>query len=187
MINVSKNKCIGCGLCQEQCPTESIIIQDSIAKIDKEQCIECEECIKSCPQNAIKNINQELVFAIGTDDGQKIKTGDHFGMSKYFQVWNYSEGELNFQESRENAKYKEDETKTHGDPGKAKATASVLNGIDVLVGSRIGPNITRLNDKFVCAVVREISIEKAKQIIAENINEIIEEKDKNNRTGLVLN
>ncbi len=53
----------------------------------------------------------------------------------------HRDGALDLIETRNNAKYSEDETMTHGDPGKAKATASVLGGVDVIVGKMMGPNI----------------------------------------------
>ena len=186
MKNVSRNKCIGCGICVSECEADAISIEYMIALIDEEKCVSCGTCIKVCPQNAIRKIEENLVIAVGTDEGKMVKSDNHVGMSKYFQIWDYSNGELHFREERENAKYKEDESKIHGDPGKAKATTSVLNDIDLLVGKMIGPNITRLNDKFVCAVVRDPSIEQAIKVIKENINEIIEEKNKKERNALIL-
>ena len=186
MINISKNKCVGCGLCLSVCP-EQIKIEGGRAIIKKqdENCLK--RAVKVCPQGAIKNINEELIFAIGTDNEKTIKLDDHVGMSKYFQIWKYSEGNLIFKERRENAKYKEKEERIHGNPGKAEATSSVLGGVDVLVGRMFGPNIVRLKNKFVCAVVRETEIEKATKIIKENINEIVQEHQKKERQGIILN
>ena len=188
MLNISKNKCVGCGICESECPVKaiSVDIRKGLAIIDKNRCIDCKLCIKKCPQNAIKEITKELLFAIGTDDEKRIKSDDHFGMSGFFQVWKYSNGELNFIEKRENSKYKEDEERIHGDPGKAKATASVLKDIDVLVGKMMGPNIGRLKNQFVCVIIRESIIEQGIKIIKENINEIIEEEDKKERMGIIL-
>jgi MinD superfamily P-loop ATPase len=188
MINISKNKCVGCGICESQCPSGAVFVdkQIGIAVIDREKCTQCEVCLKNCPQDAIREIGDKLIIAIGTDDSETIKSDNHIGMSKYFQIWNYFEGNLNFVETRENAKYKEDESKVHGDPGKAKATASALGGVDVLVGKMLGPNITRLKKKFVPVVIHEPAIKEAKEIIKDNINEIVEEKEKINRKGLVL-
>ena len=70
--------------------------------------------------------------------------------------------------------------------GTLEKRSSVLRNIDVLVGKMFGPNIARLNDKFVCAVIREPKIEKALKIIKENINEIIEERNKQERKGIIL-
>ena len=185
MLHISKNKCVGCGICISICP-EGVEILNGKAKI-KIQNVNClKNIIMACPQEAIKDIRQKLIFAIGTDDNETIKQDDHVGMSKYFQIWEYSEGDLTFQEKRENVKYKEDEEKIHGDPSKAKAISSALTDVDVLVGKMFGPNIIRLRNKFVCAVIREPGIKKASEIIKENINEIIEEYSKKEKRGIIL-
>jgi len=186
MKNVSKNKCIGCGICVSECKAEAVCIKYAVAIIDEGKCVSCGTCIQTCPQKAIRKIDENLTVAIGTDDGKTVKADNHVGMSKYFQIWEYKEGTMTFKEQRENTRYKEDESKTHGDPGKAKATSSILHDIDLLVGKMIGPNVTRLQKKFLCAVVRNPSIEDAVSIIQENINEIIEEKNKTERYALIL-
>lgn len=188
MMNVSKNKCIGCGICEDECPVGAVFVDKKMgtAVIIEEKCTNCCLCTENCPQNAIKSLKGELVFAIGTDDGKTIKPDDHVGMSKYFQIWEYSDRKIELIETRENAKYKEDETRVHGDPGKAKATASVLKDVDVLLGKMIGPNINRLKVKFLPVIIREPEIKKALNIIMENINEIFEEKEKTDRMGLIL-
>jgi NAD-dependent dihydropyrimidine dehydrogenase PreA subunit len=188
MISISKNRCVGCGICEIGCPVGSISVDvnKGFAILDENKCIDCGLCLKNCPQGAIKKINKELMIAFGTDNKKNIKQDGHIGMSKFFQIWKYSTGKITFKETRENAKYKEDETKIHGDPGKAKATSSVLDDIDVLVGKMIGPNIKRLKNNFVPVIIREPDIKKALRIIMENINKIFEEKEKTERSGIVL-
>jgi len=183
----SKNKCVGCGLCVEVCPREAITTNQGVAQIDEDKCIDCQSCLSECPQEAIsffESIN--LVVAVGTDDGKTLKSDNHFGMSEYFMLYRFSDGKEEFIEKRNNLKYKEDETKIHGDPGKAKATASALENVDVLVGQRFGPNITRLRNKFVCAVVRKKTIGETIQMVHENISEIMEENSKKDKRGIVL-
>ena len=128
----------------------------------------------------------ELLIAFGTDDGINFND-DHFGMAKYFQVYKFSKGEEEFVEKRENVKFKGDESIKHGDPEKAKATSSVLQGVDVLVGRRFGPNLLRLVKKFVCVIARTDTLENAIRIIHQNMEKIIEEKDKGeDRKHLIL-
>lgn len=190
MIKLSKNSCVGCGICEVECPVGAISmdVEKGFVIIDEEKCINCGKCVLSCPQQALKDFNTNLVFALGTDDQETIKPNDHFGMSKFFQIWVYNSetDRIEFKENRENVKYKEDETRVHGDVGKAKATSSVLGGVDILVGKRMGPNITRLKQKFVPIIVREPSIDNVIIILQENMVDILNEKEKVEKKGLIL-
>ena len=187
MISISRNKCVGCGICAVGCPVNAISINNNgFAVIDRSKCVNCGACVKNCSQNAIKEIKETILFAIGTDNEKTIKSNDHVGMSRFYQIWKYSDGKLIFKERRENIKYEEDESEIHGDPKKAEKVASVLKKVDVIVGKIFGPNIVRLKNKFVPVVIRKSNIEEAVKIIEENINEIIEEKNKREKTGLVL-
>ena len=71
-----------------------------------------------------------------------------------------------------------DETIKHGDPEKARATSSVLKGMDVIVGKKFGPNLPRLLEKFVCILVKTSSIATAIEAIHNNMDRIAEERDK---------
>jgi len=84
----------------------------------------------------------QFLIAFGTDDGENLNN-DHVGMAKYFYVYEFSDGKEKLVERRENVQFKGDES-MHGDPEKAKATSSVLKGVDVLVGRKFGPNLPRL-------------------------------------------
>ncbi len=128
----------------------------------------------------------ELLIALGTDDDINFND-DHFGMAKYFQVYKFSEGKEKFVEKRENVQFKGDESIKHGDPEKARKTSSVLQGIDVLVGKRYGPNLHRLVSKFVCVIVRTNTLENAIWMVHQNIEKIIAEKNKGeDRKYLIL-
>lgn len=56
---VSK-KCVGCGLCVEWCPTDSLILKDRkgrkvpLSELQPKTCIGCGECVVTCPHEAIK-------------------------------------------------------------------------------------------------------------------------------------
>jgi len=185
MINISKNKCIGCGVCLSVC-SEGIEIIKGIARVKNKNADCLKNALIACPQKAIKDITQKLTFAIGTDDGQTIKQDDHVGMSKYYSIWRYFDGELSFIEKRKNVEYDEDEERIHGDPKKAEAVSSILKGVDVIVGKIIGPNIVRMKKFFVPLVIRKLLIKNALEVIKENINEIVEEKEKKERIGIIL-
>jgi len=53
-------KCVGCGLCVEWCPTDSLSLVDRkgrdmpLSVLKKETCIGCGECVVTCPHEAIK-------------------------------------------------------------------------------------------------------------------------------------
>jgi len=128
----------------------------------------------------------ELLIAFGTDDGANLND-DHVGMAKYFHVYKFSQEKEELVEKRENVKLKGDESMKHGDPQKAKVTSSVLQGVDVLVGKRFGPNLPRLVKKFVCVIVRTDTLENAINIIRQNMEKIIAEKNKGeDRHHLIL-
>ena len=118
----------------------------------------------------------KFLIALGTDDGENLNN-DHVGMAKYFYIYEFSNGKEQLVEQRENVSFKGDES-IHGDPEKAKATSSVLEGVDVLVGKKFGPNLPRLVRKFVCVLVRTNTITSAIEAIHNNMDKILEERNK---------
>ncbi len=52
---VDKNLCIGCGICVDACPVNSIAMKDGSAVIDMDLCIRCGECHDCCPEHAIRH------------------------------------------------------------------------------------------------------------------------------------
>lgn len=51
-FSVDKDKCINCKICENECPTKNILMNDiNITFYNK--CIGCEKCIHRCPTNAI--------------------------------------------------------------------------------------------------------------------------------------
>jgi electron transfer flavoprotein alpha subunit len=50
-----EGKCIACGLCEPECPTEAITYADSGEPIiELEKCIGCQKCVKVCPADALE-------------------------------------------------------------------------------------------------------------------------------------
>jgi len=49
---VDSNKCTGCGICENYCPTNAISI-DTVAMIDESKCTGCGQCFNECSQGAI--------------------------------------------------------------------------------------------------------------------------------------
>jgi len=51
---VEANVCIGCGTCEERCPTNAIEVDtDGIAQVDENACFGCGVCSRFCPEIAI--------------------------------------------------------------------------------------------------------------------------------------
>lgn len=69
MMNVNREKCIGCGQCVKDCFPRDIEIVEGKARINNVTCIKCGHCISICPKAAVstdeynmeevKNYNEE--------------------------------------------------------------------------------------------------------------------------------
>ena len=53
MIYVDREKCAGCGVCEDVCPVEAVQVSNGVARIDQDRCTECEACVEACPNEAI--------------------------------------------------------------------------------------------------------------------------------------
>jgi len=128
----------------------------------------------------------ELLVAFGTDDGKNLND-DHVGMARYFYVYRFSDGKEELVERRSNVEFKGNESMKHGDPEKAKATSSVLEGVDAIVGRKFGPNLPRISKKFVCVVARMEGVSQAITAVRSNIDLVIEQKKRGeDRRHIVL-
>ena len=52
MLNISKELCIGCGICEEQCPFGAIAIEDGLAVVG-DSCTLCGACVEACEVGAL--------------------------------------------------------------------------------------------------------------------------------------
>lgn len=76
----SKEKCLGCGLCEKKCPKEAITMEEDIngflyPKLDLKKCINCNICRKECPINNKKEIksNYERKYYAAKSKNEEIK------------------------------------------------------------------------------------------------------------------
>ena len=57
MIEYDMSKCIGCGLCERDCPSAAIQMfgkgKDAEFKVSLDKCTFCSQCVDSCPVDAI--------------------------------------------------------------------------------------------------------------------------------------
>jgi len=75
MIKVDREKCTGCGICEDVCPVNALEVSDGVLSIDRGSCTLCGVCVSVCPVNAISI-------------KRKAKTEDTSG---YKDVWVFSE------------------------------------------------------------------------------------------------
>lgn len=52
-VVVDVEKCNGCKSCVDSCPSEGIVVPDSVAVVNADNCIDCGACIDACPSGAI--------------------------------------------------------------------------------------------------------------------------------------
>jgi Fe-S-cluster-containing hydrogenase component 2 len=52
-VKIDKEKCTGCGACDEICPVDAIKVDD-VAIVDENECIDCGTCVEECPVDAIE-------------------------------------------------------------------------------------------------------------------------------------
>jgi len=53
-LKIRKTSCLGCGICQRECPAEAITIKNNKAEINQAKCIGCGKCITVCSQGAVE-------------------------------------------------------------------------------------------------------------------------------------
>lgn len=53
VAKVKVEDCVGCGLCEDACPSASIKV-DEIAIVDANTCTNCGTCADECPNDAIE-------------------------------------------------------------------------------------------------------------------------------------
>ena len=60
-LTIDTNKCNGCGLCEELCPTNNLkVIEGKAVKSDK--CTMCYRCVNKCPNKAITYFGTEIKY-----------------------------------------------------------------------------------------------------------------------------
>lgn len=52
--------CIGCKLCEKNCPSGAIKVDDSVAVIDYSLCTDCGKCVEACPRKIIHSSGEKV-------------------------------------------------------------------------------------------------------------------------------
>ncbi len=53
VIQIDREKCIGCGMCAKDCPNKAIKVEDKKATMFLDSCMECGHCLAICPKEAV--------------------------------------------------------------------------------------------------------------------------------------
>ena len=51
---INRERCTGCGICIEHCPTGAVRLSSRVPEINRKKCIKCFCCQEFCPQKAVK-------------------------------------------------------------------------------------------------------------------------------------
>ena len=68
--------CLGLGSCQKVCPFGAITIDDNLAWIDPEKCVGCGLCVDECPRNVIHLVPVDAVVQVlcnSHETGKKVR------------------------------------------------------------------------------------------------------------------
>lgn len=60
MIDINYDKCIGCGLCVEDCFFNALKLEEKEIKVNSKRCASCGHCIAICPKDAVKAIDLDM-------------------------------------------------------------------------------------------------------------------------------
>ena len=58
-VRIDPSKCIGCGICAKNCPTQNIKIEDGKA-VSSDKCTMCYRCVNHCPKQAMTLLGKTL-------------------------------------------------------------------------------------------------------------------------------
>lgn len=65
LARVNMEKCIGCAVCQNVCPTRAIVVVNKKAEVSPEKCVACPNCSGMCPEDAIELVPRAEPLKLG--------------------------------------------------------------------------------------------------------------------------
>ena len=57
---IDEDECVGCGVCLEECPVDTISMVNEKAEVNMGNCIHCGLCHEVCPQNAVRHDSEKI-------------------------------------------------------------------------------------------------------------------------------
>ena len=104
---------------------------------------------------------EKFIIAFASNDGEQFNV-EHFGDSNYYHIYEINEVEATFIKTIEN-NTKNIVEEVHADPNKANGVSKMLknHGVKVVVSKVFGPNIKRINKKFVCIIFKNSNLQES--------------------------
>lgn len=63
-VRINQDRCAGCGICVDECPTGAIHLENGWAVIDQARCTNCQTCAEVCPNEAVEVVYQQPTSAV---------------------------------------------------------------------------------------------------------------------------
>ncbi|MHA1819798.1 MAG: NifB/NifX family molybdenum-iron cluster-binding protein [Promethearchaeota archaeon] len=125
-----------------------------------------------------ENSNFSIVkIAVGVGDDPDKFFNKHFGESKEYLIYkmNLDTGEYELIKRFKNTSPHE---RMHGDPVKAKKVSEILKDVDILLAHLMGPNLQRMQKKYIIILSRLESVKESLKRIPNLSSELKEELKK---------
>ena len=85
-----EERCIGCRICEKNCPAEAIKVVEKKAKVDPSACISCGMCAEKCPKNALYLPGSELFSTSVLDAVKKQEQLPGMSFQNFVRTWSWS-------------------------------------------------------------------------------------------------
>lgn len=72
IVCVNQDRCAGCGICLEDCPSGAIHIENGWAVIDQSSCTGCLTCVDVCPNGAIEMVSEQPMAIVLASQKEKM-------------------------------------------------------------------------------------------------------------------
>lgn len=77
MIQIDKEKCIGCKACKEDCPASAITVESGKAEVTRD-CLHCGHCVAVCPVSAVSIPEYDMADVEEYDKDTFTLEADHY-------------------------------------------------------------------------------------------------------------